>query len=127
MDEQQAELLQLSQRLLDSIEQGDWETYEALCDPSLSCFEPEARGHLVEGMEFHRFYFERPIPSASTTICAPHVRMLGDNAAVVSYVRLLQLVDHQGAPQTRRFEETRIWQRQPSGWRHVHFHRSCNE
>lgn len=127
MDDLQAELLQLSQQLLEAIERGDWETYEALCDPSLSSFEPEARGHLVEGMEFHRFYFEGPTPTANTTICAPHVRILGDDVAVVSYVRLLQLVNDQGAPQTRRFEETRVWQRQPSGWRHVHFHRSCNE
>ena len=51
------ELLQLNQRLLDSIARADWKTYEELCDPSLSAFEPESQGQLVEGLPFHRFYF----------------------------------------------------------------------
>ena len=29
-----------------------------LADPHITAFEPEARGHLVEGLEFHKFYFE---------------------------------------------------------------------
>ena len=52
------ELLALNRRLLESIAAGDWATYEELCDPSLTCFEPEARGQWVEGMEFHHFYFK---------------------------------------------------------------------
>ena len=27
-------------------------------DASLTCFEPEARGNLIEGMDFHKFYFD---------------------------------------------------------------------
>ena len=38
------ELLALNQRLLKSIAAGDWATYQELCDPTLTCFEPEARG-----------------------------------------------------------------------------------
>lgn len=29
-----------------------------VCDPGLTSFEPEALGNLVEGTDFHRFYFE---------------------------------------------------------------------
>ena len=29
-----------------------------LCSPSMTAFEPEARGNLVEGMAFHKFYFD---------------------------------------------------------------------
>ena len=29
-----------------------------LCDPHLTAFEPEAIGNLVEGLEFHKFYFD---------------------------------------------------------------------
>ena len=52
------ELLDLTQRLLDSIAGGDWETYVSLCDPALTCFEPETMGHIVEGLDFHKFYFD---------------------------------------------------------------------
>lgn len=33
-------------------------TARKICDPGLTSFEPEALGNLVEGMDFHRFYFE---------------------------------------------------------------------
>jgi calcium/calmodulin-dependent protein kinase (CaM kinase) II len=122
------DLLDLTFRLLRSIQDGDWKTYEELCDSALTAFEPEACGHLVEGMAFHRFYFElrrneRPV---NTTIVSPHVRLIGENAAVVSYVRIVQSVDDNGRPQSRRCEETRVWERQGGVWRHVHFHRSQN-
>lgn len=29
-----------------------------MCDPHLTAFETEALGNLVEGMDFHKFYFE---------------------------------------------------------------------
>jgi hypothetical protein len=120
------ELLELNQRLLESIMVGDWDTYARLCDPEISCFEPESRGELVVGLDFHGFYFDRggvPGPH-NTTMASPHVRLLGEDAAVVSYVRLVQRLDSSGNPITHRCEETRVWQRQDGRWKHVHFHRS---
>jgi calcium/calmodulin-dependent protein kinase (CaM kinase) II len=119
------ELLQLNQRLLDSIARADWTVYEELCDPSLSAFEPESRGQLVEGLPFHRFYFNLGGVKGehNTTMASPHVRVMGD-VAVVAYVRLNQRVDGQGAPVVAAVAETRVWQRQGGRWRHVHFHRS---
>ena len=78
-------------------------------------------------MEFHRFYFGLGKPSGprNTTLCSPHVRVLGD-VAVVSYVRLVQKLDAAGSPVTVAGEETRVWQKQHGTWRHVHFHRSAN-
>lgn len=29
-----------------------------ICDPHMTAFEPEAIGNLVEGMDFHKFYFD---------------------------------------------------------------------
>ena len=120
------ELLDLTQRLLESIANGDWATYEELCDPSLTAFEPEALGHRVQGMAFHHFYFRRGGAQGdhSTTMSAPLVRLMGD-VAVVSYVRLNQRLDAENRPLTTGFEETRIWQRRDGRWRHVHFHRSA--
>src|SRR5471030_2710764 len=125
-DATQQELLSLNHSLLESIAKDDWETYESLCDPTLTCFEPEAMGQLVEGMEFHRFYFQLPGATAPfhTTMASPHVRVMGD-VAVISYVRLNQRVAGDGAPSTRSVEETRVWQKQNGVWKHVHFHRSA--
>ncbi|MCH2202105.1 MAG: nuclear transport factor 2 family protein [Fuerstiella sp.] len=119
------ELIELTGRLLDAISRGDWSLYSELCDPSLSCFEPEARGHLVQGMPFHKFYFELGgNNSGQTTIASPHVRLLGTEVAIVSYVRLVQQVNSSGETRTHHFEETRVWHRKDEKWRHVHFHRS---
>ncbi len=119
------ELLQLTQRLLDSITAGDWATYQELCDPTLTAFEPEAPGQLVQGLAFHHFYFELGGVRGrhQTTMCSPHVRMMGDSA-VVTYSRLVQRVGPDGAAVTVASTETRIWQRQDGRWRHVHFHRT---
>jgi calcium/calmodulin-dependent protein kinase (CaM kinase) II len=120
------ELLQLNQRLLESIAAADWATYQELCDPSLTAFEPEAVGQLVEGMAFHHFYFNlgRARGNHHTTMCSPRVRVMGD-VAVIAYVRLNQRQAGDATPFTAAFEETRVWQRRDGRWRHVHFHRSA--
>ena len=120
------EILALNQRLLESILAADWPTYEELCDPSLSAFEPEGRGQQIIGMPFHRYYFELGASKEpqQVTMASPRVRWLGADAAVISYVRLVQKLDPDGTPVTAATEETRVWQRQAGRWRHVHFHRS---
>ena len=121
----ETELLGLTQRLLDSITTGDWNTYQELCDPSLTAFEPEAPGQLVEGLPFHRFYFDLGGVRGrhQTTMCSPRVRLLGE-VAIVAYVRLVQRVGADGSPVTVATSETRVWHRKEGRWRHVHFHRS---
>jgi len=121
-----AEILHLNQRLLDCIALGDWPTYQELCDPSLTAIEPEAPGQVVEGLAFHRFYFDLGGIRGrhQTTMCAPQVRVMGD-VAVVAYVRLIQRLSPEGAPLTTASAETRVWQRQDGRWKHVHFHRSA--
>ncbi|MFN0019094.1 MAG: DUF4440 domain-containing protein [Pirellulaceae bacterium] len=128
MNELVLELLALNQKLLEAIVGGDWKAYETLCDPSITCFEPEARGQVVAGMAFHKYYFDLPgtpqKPAKCVSMAQPHVRLLGHDGAVLSYVRLTQSLDGNGAPQTGRMEETRVWQKINGAWKHVHFHRS---
>ncbi len=126
MTDPTAELLQLNQRLLDCIAQGDWATYQELCDPTLTAIEPEAPGQIVDGLGFHRFFFDLGGIRGrhQTTMASPRVRLLGD-VAVVAYVRLVQRVGPEGTGVTAATAETRVWQRRDGRWRHVHFHRSA--
>ena len=101
MSAAEQELLKLSRQLLTAIDAGDWKSYVALCDDSITCFEPEALGHLVGGLPFHQFYFDLPgtptQPAKQSTIASPHVRVMG-TAAVVTYVRVVQKLDASGSP-----------------------------
>jgi calcium/calmodulin-dependent protein kinase (CaM kinase) II len=117
------ELIALNHRLLRAIMERDYQTYVELCDPTLTAFEPEAAGHLVEGLAFHAFYFVGKPARFEVTMASPHVRVMAD-VAVVAYVRLNQMEMTDGSFATVAVEETRVWQRQGGRWRHVHFHRS---
>ena len=117
-------LILLNTQLLDAIDNGDLETYRELCDPSLTAFEPEALGNLVEGLDFHETYFGSPASGKrNSSIQTPHIRVLGDTA-VVAYVRLIQSTANDGQHSTAAFEETRIWHKIKGTWKNVHLHRS---
>ena len=114
----------LNKQLLDAIDDGDLKTYREYCDHSLTAFEPEALGNLVEGLDFHETYFGNPVSGKrKSSVRAPHIRMLGDTA-VVAYVRLVQSTASDGQHSTTVFEETRIWHKIEGSWKNVHFHRS---
>lgn len=42
--------------------------YRKICDPGLTSFEPEGLGNLVEGMDFHRFYFDNRKNITTSTV-----------------------------------------------------------
>jgi len=136
-DEIKAQVLDCNQQLLNAIAVNDYATYSSFVDPTVTCFEPEALGHLVEGLPFHEYYFNLSPPADAAmkklkqnTMVRPHVRLLGqDTVAIVCYTRLTQRYDPNNAsagPQTIPCEETRIWERQADGttWKNVHMHRS---
>ncbi|XP_051897076.1 calcium/calmodulin-dependent protein kinase type II subunit beta isoform X22 [Pristis pectinata] len=120
------EIIKLTEQLIEAINNGDFEAYAKICDPGLTSFEPEALGNLVEGMDFHRFYFENLLSKNNkpihTTILNPHVHLIGEDAACIAYIRLTQYIDIQGRPRTTQSEETRVWHRRDSKWQNVHFH-----
>ncbi|XP_049324387.1 calcium/calmodulin-dependent protein kinase type II delta chain isoform X15 [Astyanax mexicanus] len=120
------EIIKITEQLIEAVNNGDFEAYAKICDPGLTSFEPEALGNLVEGMDFHRFYFENLLSKNSkpihTTILNPHVHLIGEDAACIAYIRLTQFVDSQGRPRSSQSEETRVWHRRDSKWQNVHFH-----
>ncbi|XP_042565227.1 calcium/calmodulin-dependent protein kinase type II subunit beta isoform X6 [Clupea harengus] len=120
------EIIKITEQLIEAVNNGDFEAYAKICDPGLTSFEPEALGNLVEGMDFHRFYFENLLSKNSkpihTTILNPHVHLIGEDAACIAYIRLTQFVDGQGRPRSSQSEETRVWHRRDSKWQNIHFH-----
>ncbi|XP_023198823.1 calcium/calmodulin-dependent protein kinase type II delta chain isoform X14 [Xiphophorus maculatus] len=120
------EIIKITEQLIEAINNGDFDAYAKICDPGLTSFEPEALGNLVEGMDFHRFYFENLLAKNNkpihTTILNPHVHLIGEDAACIAYIRLTQFVDNQGQPRSSQSEETRVWHRRDSKWQNIHFH-----
>merc|ERR1719412_2526506 len=82
------DIIRVTELILDAINSGDFETYTKLCDTNITAFEPEALGNLVEGIEFHRFYFDnfhslqaiKQSKTTNVTILNPVVHLLGDDA-----------------------------------------------
>uniref|UniRef100_A0A3B3BV70 calcium/calmodulin-dependent protein kinase n=1 Tax=Oryzias melastigma TaxID=30732 RepID=A0A3B3BV70_ORYME len=120
------EIIKITEQLIEAINNGDFDAYAKICDPGLTSFEPEALGNLVEGMDFHRFYFENLLAKNNkpihTTILNPHVHLIGEDAACIAYIRLTQFVDNQGRPRSSQSEETRVWHRRDGKWQNIHFH-----
>jgi len=113
-----------TQMLLDSISTNDWIMYENLCDSSLTCFEEEANGNLIQGLEFHKFYFDTSKPKCEpknqSTINNCKVRIMG-KSALITYVRDRKNI---ATGNIESFKETRIWELMNGNWKHVHFHRN---
>ncbi|VEN47360.1 unnamed protein product [Callosobruchus maculatus] len=122
------EIIKMTEQLIEAINTGDFEAYTKICDPHLTAFEPEAMGNLVEGMDFHKFYFDNVLgkncKAVNTTILNPHVHLLGEDAACIAYVRLTQYMDKHGQAHTHQSEESRVWHKRDNKWQNVHFHRS---
>uniref|UniRef100_A0A915A9F2 Calcium/calmodulin-dependent protein kinase type II n=1 Tax=Parascaris univalens TaxID=6257 RepID=A0A915A9F2_PARUN len=126
---QKQEIVRVTQQLLDAISCKDYDSYAKLCDPSMTCFEPEALGNLIEGMDFHKFYFDNSAgirgPKIHTTLLNPNVHLMGDEGACIAYIRLTQFIDRNGEARSRQAQETRVWQkRNGRGWVCVHVHRT---
>eukprot|EP00040_Diaphanoeca_grandis_P019860 m.105205 g.105205 ORF g.105205 m.105205 type:complete len:517 (+) comp27629_c0_seq1:85-1635(+) len=115
-------------KLVQAINDGDWTIYSSLVSKELTCFEPEAAGVLVKGLKFHQFFFEIPKQDSvraqkQTTLYNEDVQMLGTDAAIVTYNRIVQSVSN-GAPVMTRSVETRIYHKTDRSWLCVHFHRT---
>nr|XP_046233973.1 calcium/calmodulin-dependent protein kinase type II subunit gamma-like isoform X19 [Scatophagus argus] len=126
MKARKQEIIKITEQLIEAINNGDFDAYTRICDPGLTSFEPEALGNLVEGMDFHKFYFDNLLSKNSkpvhTTLLNPHVHLIGEDAACIAYIRLTQFVDATGRPRSSQSEETRVWHRRDSKWLNVHFH-----
>lgn len=124
---EEKEIIRLTQQLINSVADRDYKEYSKLCIEEMTCFEPETCSQLVSGMEFHKFYFDH-LPAnpkaVQQSIITPKVHMLGENAACIAYIRLVQSADKEGETHSATIPETRIWQKFDKDWKCVHTHRS---
>ena len=129
---QKQEIVRVTQQLLDAISCKDFDAFSKLCDPNLTCFEPETLGNLIEGMDFHKFYFDNgaqiaPGPGKHqihTTLLNPNVHLMGEEGACIAYIRLTQYIDRFGEARTCQAQETRVWKKRNGSWYCIHTHRS---
>lgn len=93
----------------------------------MSCFETETDSQLVEGLGFHKFYFDNADKDtqSNSSIDKVNVQIMG-TSAYVSFERIVTV--RKGGPNSAasfyNFNETRVWQLHNGRWKHVHMHRS---
>ena len=118
-----------NQKLLNAIAAGNYLEYQKLCASDITCVEPETAGNIVQGLDFHKYYFDlgeqspKPKLVNNVTMARPNVRWMGDSAAVLTYVRVDQTLAG-GVPVTKTCCETRVWEIRNSKLVNVHFHKS---
>jgi|AntRauTorckE5430_2_1112549.scaffolds.fasta_scaffold06381_3 calcium/calmodulin-dependent protein kinase (CaM kinase) II len=124
------EVLEANQQVLDSIASGRYEIYKQLCGEDLTCFEPESNNMLVEGLSFHKFYFdlapevhEQNSKIWNITMSNPHIRWVGKECVIVSYMRVDQVLQDD-VPVTKVMSETRVWEVRDGNLVNCHFHKS---
>ncbi|XP_070545074.1 calcium/calmodulin-dependent protein kinase type II delta chain-like [Ptychodera flava] len=118
------EVIRATKEMLGAIDRRDFDAYCKMTVPHLSAFEPETRGHLVEGLDFHKYYSDHyAVFDGPTTIVNPCVHLFGKDVACIAYVRLRQRMVGTEA-ETVRSEETRVLQKIDGHWKLIHLHRS---
>ncbi|KAG0605816.1 hypothetical protein M758_9G089800 [Ceratodon purpureus] len=134
----QEELLQATVELLEGLDSGNYKTYQRYCHPSVTVFEPNSQGQLVEGMDLRNFKFN--LGSATdrlsltqrlrSTVVAPKVTILSSGVALVLYTRVLKTLNKPEDGDIEAYNETGVWQRLKvedgprKDWKLVHYHRS---
>jgi calcium/calmodulin-dependent protein kinase (CaM kinase) II len=123
-------IIDLTQKLLKSIDTHNWETYVSLTSENISCIEAESSNKIMIGLDFHKFFFEKTELCLKTTftsmITEPHVKIFG-NTALIAYIRKLVIHDSLAdEPITIELAETRVWnfEEKSNSWKMVHFHKS---
>lgn len=129
------------ERHLQSILDGDLETYHATSIPELTLYEWYITPHRIDGLPFHDFLMtEAARPDSAATALDPGGESGGDKArqrfdlsnyheqvygetAVCSYTLLISRAGAQGVA-VRAHNESRVLVRREGVWRVVHVHKS---
>lgn len=124
------EVLDLLNRNLQAIWDGDAATFNQICASDVSFFEWYISTQRIDGVDFHLreiLVHSQALGGSQGAhmeheILQPRVQVYGDTA-IVTYTLLVRSV--QSATVTRtQHNETRVFHRFPEGWKLVHCHKS---
>ncbi len=131
---EEEDILDLLDRHLRSIWDGDLETYRATTAPEVTFFEWYISTQRIDGLDFHL----REIAatgrvaeaqqragkprSVEHEVLAPKVQLYGD-IAIVTFTLLMRYTGEGGVQHTEH-NETRVFARRGAGWQLVHCHKS---
>lgn len=130
----EAELLALLDRHLQSIWDGNLDTYQATTGTDVTFFEWYISTQRIDGLDFH---LRETAANARATedrrrsgqrceveheVLQPKVQIYGD-VAIITYTLLMRYTNAEGVRHTEH-NETRVFQRRGAGWQLVHCHKS---
>jgi ketosteroid isomerase-like protein len=122
------EVWDVLKRHLDSVFNGDANTYEATTSEELSLFEWFIVPHRQDGLDFHRFMIEHRWAGAGAgdyryDLLEPRLQLYGD-MAIVSYTFMLSRARPEGGMEHRTHNESRVLIKRDGQWKIVHVHKS---
>lgn len=88
-------LIQLTNDFNKAIRERDINAFQELCDPKFTFFDSTVGPVLIEGMDYHTFKFSTVATKTieNVIITNPHVQTIGKDAACVTYIRVLQILE----------------------------------
>ncbi len=126
MAHDEAEIWSFLERHLQSVFDGDWETYQSTTAADLSLYEYWVLPHRQDGIAFHQFMIENRWmgePKAQRfDLFEKRCQIYGDTA-VVTYTFLLSQI-YEGEIRRHAHNETRVLVHDETGWKVVHVHKS---
>ena len=122
------EVWDVLKRHLNSIFNGDVQTYEATTSEDLSLYEWWVTPHRQDGLDFHRFMIEHRWAGAGDyrfDLLEPRLQLYGDTA-IVSYTFMVSRATQGagGGVEHRTHNESRVLIKRDGQWRVVHVHKS---
>jgi ketosteroid isomerase-like protein len=127
-------ILELLNRHLQSIWDGDLQTYSATTAVDVTFYEWYISTQRIDGLDFHLRETAANARAAENRratgepyvveheVLAPKVQQYGD-IAIVTYTLLMRYTSGQGVAHTEH-NETRVFHRRADGWQLVHCHKS---
>jgi hypothetical protein len=118
--EEEKEILMRNGLLLNTIVHFDHDGYRSLTHESLLGI--DLQGKVLDGNDIPGYHLEGT-HLMNVSMVSPSVRFLSKGAAVVSYIRIDQVVRGRRS-QTIKGRETRIWEKQDGNWINCHYHQT---